>query len=693
MSNDDDFFELLIGRPRTDTARSGSGRLGQVLSFERQVMHGIARAGGDPRRINAKRLRSGKAQAKSGRFNARGRGAKIVKTFTRDSGWKFDANSGTRMRARRVVVKARVVKLRGPQSRAAYTHLRYLQRDGVSREGEPGRLYGPVLDNADGGKFLDRCEDDRHQFRFIVAPEDGVELGDLQHFTRETMEQMERDLDTQLDWVAVDHHNTGHPHSHVVLRGVTDDGKTLNIAGDYIAYGIRHRASEILTRDLGLQSEREVQEQLSLEVNQDRFTRLDRALIEQAGAEARIDMRQDPDEDYLGDANRYRLLQRLKKLERLGLAEETEAGSWSLAPDMEKTLRAMGERGDIIKTMHRALTEGNLARSADQYVVHHGPEVERTTIGRVISKGLSADEMADRIHVVVDGLDGRVHYAELSAANAGDVNVGNIVEVGQALVKPRESDRNIAAFARDNGGTYEPVIHLSIAREKVQVPGNDHEGYVLAHVRRLEALRRAGIVERLEANTWRIPQDFEARAREYDTQKTKQLGVRVLSVLDLGPQVRANAATWLDRELVAKTPAPTVDSGFGREVQNALTRRRQWLIERDLAQGGSDGTRYHANLLTILARREVEERGGKIARERGGSFHMPEDGERVTGRYREAVHLTSNKYALIERARDFTLVPWRPVIEKDLGRTVSGLVRGSSISWELGRSRGIGIGM
>src|SRR3546814_10293533 len=156
-----------------------------------------------------------------------------------------------RYRARRVVVKARVVKLRGSGSKAAYAHLRYLQRESVTLDGERGRLYSASLDAADGPKFLDRGQDDRHQFRLIVAPEDGAELGDLRDFTRELMAQMEHDLQTQLDWVAVDHHNTGRPHSHVVIRGVTDDGKTLNIAGDYIAHGIRHRASEIVTLEIG----------------------------------------------------------------------------------------------------------------------------------------------------------------------------------------------------------------------------------------------------------------------------------------------------------------------------------------------------------------------------------------------------------------------------------------------------------
>ena len=158
-------------------------------------------------------------------------------------------------------------------------------------------------------------------------------------------------------------------------------------------------------------------------------------------------------------------------------------------------------------------------------------------------------------------------------------------------------------------------------------------------------------------------------------------------------QVTANAVTWLDKELVGGTPSPTTDLGFGREMQDALTRRSKWLVEQDLASDDGKSFYYWPKMLATLAQREVEERGAKIAQERGGSFRMAEDGERITGRYREAVQLNSGKYALIERARDFTLVPWRPVIEKDLGRTVSGLVRGSSISWELGRSRGIGIGM
>jgi type IV secretory pathway VirD2 relaxase len=38
------------------------------------------------------------------------------------------------------------------------------------------------------------------------------------------MVQMEGDLETILDWVAIDHYNTRHPPTSIVIRGVTDQG-------------------------------------------------------------------------------------------------------------------------------------------------------------------------------------------------------------------------------------------------------------------------------------------------------------------------------------------------------------------------------------------------------------------------------------------------------------------------------------
>ena len=254
MATDEDRFRIRPGRVRDRSGvRSVRAVRPRPKTFLAEVHQAIRRAGGDPNRL-------GSAGKGSSRFNARGRGAATALILKGRNAWSRDA-SGVRTRVRRVTVKARIVKLnpqrgaargrRFASAKAVDAHLRYLERDGVNRDGEKGQVYSAERDAEDGRAFLDRGRDDRHQFRFIVSAEEGVELTDLRETTRDLMKRMEADLGTRLDWIAVDHHNTGHPHIHVLVRGVMDDGRILNIAGDYIAHGIRERASEIVTLGAG----------------------------------------------------------------------------------------------------------------------------------------------------------------------------------------------------------------------------------------------------------------------------------------------------------------------------------------------------------------------------------------------------------------------------------------------------------
>src|SRR5271156_3114479 len=268
MATGDSDFRIRPGRSRSRGTRVNP----RTQSFLTQVKVAVRRAGGNPNRIS--HSADGREGKSSGRFNARGRGAATALTLRDRSAWSRDG-SGARTRARRVAVKARVVKLnpqrgaaRGRQfvdAKSVDAHLRYLERDGVTKDGAKGQVYSAERDVEDGRAFLERGRDDRHQFRFIVSAEDGAELSDLRTTTRDLMQQMEADLGTKLDWIAVDHHNTGHPHTHILVRGVTENGKILNIAGDYIAHGIRERASEIVTLELGRQTEQDVSRQLERE--------------------------------------------------------------------------------------------------------------------------------------------------------------------------------------------------------------------------------------------------------------------------------------------------------------------------------------------------------------------------------------------------------------------------------------------
>jgi type IV secretory pathway VirD2 relaxase len=589
---------------------------------------------------------------------------------------------------RRVVVKARIVRLK-VGSRAADAHIRYLQRDGTTRDGERGRLYGAETGAADGRAFTESGREDRHQFRFIVAPEDGDRLSDLRAFTRDVMRQMEEDLDTRLDWVAVDHFNTSHPHSHVIIRGRDDQGKDLIIAQDYITDGVRLRAQDRATLELGPESDRELRTKLEAEVSAERFTRIDRAMLVEA-EERVLDLR--PEAGQLrGDFDRSLRIGRLQTLESFGLAYEAEPGVWRLSDRLEPTMRELGERGDIVKAINRALAAHGQERSPETFTLH-GEKIGTPVVGRVIDKQL-ADELGDGIGVVIDGTDGRVHHVALPDASAAEqAPIGAIVEVGRARSQ-RPADNNISEVARGSG-VYRPSAHRTLAEARnVRVPGGDHDAYVGAHVRRLEALRRAGIVERINADLWLLPEDFEARAAAYEAARGRHNQLRVLCAYDLDRQVTSDGATWLDRQLVSRDRSALTTGGFGAEVRQALERRADELVRQGHASRTAHGqVRVKANLIGTLKHQEVERVGRQLAAERGLAFQPIREGHTVRGKLLGSAHLASGRFAMIDDGLGFSLVPWRPVLKKDIGREVMGVMRGGDISWQLGRAIELGIG-
>ena len=605
----------------------------------------------------------------------------------RGGGWGTGAamRRGRITGRRRVIVKTRIVKLQGQGIGAAKAHLKYVQRDGVTREGEPGRLYDAASDEADGKAFLERSDGDRHQFRFIVSPEDGAELDDLKPFVRDLMAGMERDLDTRLDWVAVDHFNTDNPHSHIVLRGRDDTGKDLVIARDYISHGIRERASELLTLELGPVSEQQIQQGYVREVEQERFTRLDREILREA-EDGLADLRHDPEGNFARFKHSLKI-GRLQKLERMGLAEPAGAKRWRLAASLETTLRDMGTRGDIIRTMHREMRSAGVERAGADHAIFDPSQPDARIVGRVVARGFS-DELNDRYYLIVDGTDGRTHYAEVGElADPGDYDPGAIVAVEGKAAEPRRADRTIADIAEQSGGLYSEALH------RAADPRASGE-FVRAHVRRLEAMRRAGFAERFADGSWAIPEDFLDKACAYEERNRMRQPARLvlMSNFSLDQMGETEGATWLDRQLVAEQSEPLRARGFGREAEDAIERRRRWLMQQGLAKERDGRTVYQRNLLTELRRREVSSAADRLSKELGKPFEAPLDGERIEGVYRRPLRLASGKFAIIEKSKEFTLVPWRAALERQRGKIVGGIVRGSSVSFDFIKKRGIGIG-
>ncbi|MDP3746658.1 MAG: DUF3363 domain-containing protein [Phenylobacterium sp.] len=631
-------------RPRPGRARAGGT---PPRRFTSQVLQAAQKAGvGVASRLGRKPGRGG--------INGRGRVAARM----------LEGRLGAK--SRRVVVKARLVVLARAAPGSAAAHLRYIRRDGVAPQGEPGQPYGPSADRADGEAFLERGRDDRHQFRFIVSPEDAQAVGAA--FTRRLMGQVEADLGTRLDWIAVDHHDTDNPHTHLIVRGVDDQGRDLVIARDYIAHGFRLRASMLATELLGPQSERELAERMAREVEAERWTSLDRRLAEQARAGG---VALDGDD---------RLLRgRLATLERLGLAQPV-AGGWRLRGDFEPTLRAMGERGDILRALQRAFSEPRPLE------ILHADAAPRVGIGRIVAKGL-ADELSGRGYLVLDGLDGRGRYLALPAgAELADFPKGAVVEVRAGAAGPRAADRALAAAAE--AGLYRPSRRLDQLR--AEGGGPDPDAMVRAHVRRLEAMRRAGIAERLDTDLWRLPADFLDRAAAHDAGRFGALRVEVLAVEPPERLARAIGATWLDRALIAGLrPAA---SGFGAEAQAALDIRRDFLVGQGLATRRGPSVRLDRDLLATLRRRELAGVGARIAAESGLAHREPAPGDTVRGTYRRSLTLVSGRFAMIDDGLGFSLVPWRPVLARRLGQAVEGAIgRGGGVDWTFGRSRGLNL--
>lgn len=252
-------------------------------------------------------------------------------------------------KSRRCVIKGRYVTVKG-NGKAAKLHLAYLERDGVERDGSPGKLYG-VDETFDRDAFRAPVKKEQRQFRFIISPEDG-DMMDLTTFTRGFMQQVEKDIGRRLTWAAVNHYNTDNPHVHVVIRGLDRDGDDLRIDSRYIKQEMRWRAQEIITRDLGQRSEWELKRRQTKDLDRMTLTPIDRVLVHYQNDRSEITF------ERLAKARpieRTACLARLANLEQFGLATRDVAGTWQLSDGWEADLVKMERDAEIAQRLRTAL--------------------------------------------------------------------------------------------------------------------------------------------------------------------------------------------------------------------------------------------------------------------------------------------------------------------------------------------------
>lgn len=276
-------------------------------------------------------------------------------------------------------------------------------------------------------------------------------------------------------------------------------------------------------------------------------------------------------------------------------------------------------------------------------------------------------------------------------SGADETPIGAVVSVQQVQPALKKPDRTIEEIARANGGVYSPELHLAHDTSATA-------DYVQAHVRRLEALRRNGVgVERQPDGSWIIPPDHSDRVLKHEKRSARAapVSIEVLAVQALEQEATMKAPSWLDRQLRGDEPLEIAKHGYGAEVRQAMVRRQQWLIEQGFAEPQGDQVLYRGDMDERLRRAELSRAAARLSKELGLDLAEPVPGERISGIVRRRVNLNSGSFAVVENSREFSLVPWRPVLERQLGREVSGVMRSSgSISWTFGRERqGPEIGM
>ena len=319
-------------------------------------------------------------------------------------------------------------------------HGRYLARESATFEsGANGAGFSRDGEGIDLTETLQRwqAEGDERLWKLIVSPEFGDRV-DLSRVTRDLVHHMEDDLGTELEWVAVEHHNTEHPHVHIALRGRRADGEGLHMNRQYIQSRIREIAGDLCTRQLGYRTERDAQEAELREVTETRLTSIDRRIArsgEQINAEdgrAYFDVIRNPVPTGSSEEARSRAqheASRLAVLQRMGLAESIGPNIWRVRRDFDQILRAMQQTTDRQRTL---AAHGALMSDERLPVEVLDPAAMTAVEGRVLVHG--QDENSGRNYLMLEGTNAKVYFVHYTrgmeeARSRGELRTNSFVRL------------------------------------------------------------------------------------------------------------------------------------------------------------------------------------------------------------------------------------------------------------------------
>lgn len=294
---------------------------------------------------------------------------------------------------------------------------------------------------------------DEHLFKLIISPEFGERMN-LQALTKQFVAQMEKDLGTRLEWVAVEHFNTEHPHVHLVVRGRDDQGKALRIGKEYVKRGLRDRAQQIATNQLGYRTPEDMRLAAERQVVQQRFTDIDRALQKKAtnvGQAYQLDYSGGIPKSPVAREARLREIRRLQQLVAMGLAKKTGPMTWQVDKSFETALRQIQVANDRLKSLHQQ--RATLSDPRLPLVVTDTRNIRRLS-GRVIGTGL--DENKGIPYLLLEGTDAKVHYlyqdkAIAQARQSGQLQPGAFIELERRFVAGEDGRKRAQTVVTDKG--------------------------------------------------------------------------------------------------------------------------------------------------------------------------------------------------------------------------------------------------
>ena len=341
-------------------------------------------------------------------------------------------------------------------------HGRYLARESAThRAAQRQAGFDAGQDKVDVASRLDDWQraGDPRLWKIILSPELGDQLN-VQQLARGVMARVEQEIGAEVEWIAVAHFNTGHPHVHVAMRGVDCEGREIRLPGEFVKHGIRTIAEQWCTEELGYRTRAQAQEALRREVGEMRYTSLDRII-------ARADPASAEESHFAitcqGGSGRVPFVTaRLSVLEGMGLARRVDAENWEVQRDFQAILRRAQRIGD----RQRTLAAGGVLRSDERLPI--GPlddQVADFVEGRILVHG---EDDNGRSYVMLESTDAKVyviHHTQQmqTMRNASKLRVNCFVRFRVSLANGR---RRIEV---EELGTAESILeNRGYLRETVQ---------------------------------------------------------------------------------------------------------------------------------------------------------------------------------------------------------------------------------